>query len=115
MQTTLPREIQVIDLWPASIRFILPRRDLRQGRLIGWLLMVLGLAGMGSALYLVLAISFGVPWVLGGFLKQVAFGLGFLTVGGLVPLWWGLAALFGHRELEIRGEYLRTIERVGPF
>jgi hypothetical protein len=115
MNVQLPREIQVIDLWPASIRFVLPRRDLGRGKFIGWLLLLLGLIGLGAAIYLVLTISFGVPWVLGKFLRGAAFMLSLVSVGGLVPLWWGLAALVGHREIEIRGDAIRTIERVGPF
>jgi hypothetical protein len=39
----------------------------------------------------------------------------FPTLGGIVPLWWGAVGLWGHRELEIRGQWLRTIERLGPF
>jgi len=115
METKLPREIQVIDLWPASIRFVLPRRDLGRGKFVGWLLLLLGLVAMSGAIYVGLAMAGQVPWVLGKFLRGVAFIVGLITVGGLIPLWWGLAALFGHREIEIRGDSVRTFERVGPL
>ena len=115
METKLPREIQVIDLWPASIRFVLPRRDLGRGKFIGWLLLLFGLLAMSGAIYVGLAMAGQVPWVLGKFLKGAAFIGGLITVGGLIPLWWGLAALFGHREIEIRGDSIRTFERVGPL
>lgn len=115
METNLPREIQVIDLWPASIRFVLPRRDLGKGKFVGWLLLLVGIAAMSTAIYWGLATWAGVPWVLPKFLRAPAFFLSLATLGGLIPLWWGMAALFGHRELEIRGDSIRTIERVGPF
>jgi hypothetical protein len=115
METRLPREIQVIDLWPASIRFVLPRRDLGRGRFIGWLLLVLGLVAMSAAVYWALATFASVPWVLGKFLRAPVFFLSLATLGGLIPLWWGLAALVGHREIEIRSDSIRTFERVGPF
>jgi hypothetical protein len=115
METKLPREIQVFDLWPASIRFVLPRRDLGKGKFVGWLLLLLGVVAMAAAIYLGLAIAGQAAWVLGKFLRGVAFFLSLGTVGGLIPLWWGLAALFGHREIEIRGDSIRTFERVGPL
>jgi hypothetical protein len=70
---------------------------------------------MSAAIYLGLSFFAQVPWVLGKFLRAPAFFLSLATLGGLIPLWWGLAALFGHRELEIRGDSIRTFERVGPF
>jgi hypothetical protein len=115
METKLPREIQVIDLWPASIRFVLPRRDLGKGKFIGWLLLVVGIVAMSTAVYWGLATWAGVPWVLPRFLRAPAFFLSLATLGGLIPLWWGMAALFGHREIEIRGDSIRTFERVGPL
>jgi hypothetical protein len=115
MNVQLPREIQVIDLWPASIRFVLPRRDLGRGKFIGWLLLMLGLVAMSTAVYWALATWGGVPWELPNFLRAPAFFLSLATLGGLIPLWWGLAALFGHREIEIRGDSIRTFERVGPL
>jgi hypothetical protein len=115
MEISLPREIQVIDLWPASIRYILPKRDLGKGRWFGWALVLLGIAGMTAAVLLALAFADVVPWFLGRFLKSPAIILALVTVGGTIPLWFGMAGLFGHREIEIRGEYLRTIERIGPL
>jgi hypothetical protein len=115
METRLPREIQVIDLWPASIRFVLPRRDLGKGKFVGWLLLLLGLIAMSAAIYLGLAMVGQAVWVLGKFLRGATFILSLVTVGGLIPLWWGLAALFGHREIEIRGDSIRTFERFGPL
>ena len=115
METRLPREIQVIDLWPASIRFVLPRRDLGRGQFIGWLLLLLGSVAMGVAVYWVLATYAGVPWIVPKFLRAPAFFFSLATLGGLIPLWWGMAALFGHREIEIRGDLIRTFERVGPL
>ena len=115
MEISLPREIQVIDLWPASIRYILPKRDLGKGRWFAWVLVGLGIAGLTAAILVGLAFADVVPWMLGRFLKSVAIIIALVTVGGMLPLWFGLAALFGHREIEIRGEYLCTIERVGPL
>jgi hypothetical protein len=110
---TPPRN-QVIDLWPASIRFVLPRRS-RPGKFIGWLLLLFGLIATSGTIYVGLAMAGQAPWVLGRFLRGAAFFLGLATVGGLIPLWWGLAALLGHREIEIRGDSIRTFERIGPL
>jgi hypothetical protein len=40
---------------------------------------------------------------------------GIPTIGGLIPIWWGLSILIGRRVLTIRNGTLRTDERVGPL
>ena len=115
MDVKLPPEIAVTDLWPASVEFVLPRRDLGRGRIFGWLLLGLGLSVAGLLIYSILAAWMGVPWVLGKSFRSFVFFLSLPTLGGTVPLWWGLVSLAGHRKLVIRGPWLRTIERCGPF
>jgi hypothetical protein len=111
----LPKEVQVFDLWPASVRYVLPRRHLAGGWIFCGALLVAGLVEMGLLLHLLHAVLGGPHFIFGRAAAAILIVFGFLTLAGLLPLWWGLAGLFGHRELEITSERLRTIERVGPL
>ncbi|MDX1945850.1 MAG: hypothetical protein SFU86_10675 [Pirellulaceae bacterium] len=115
MQARLPSEVVVHDLWPASIEYILPPRDLGRGRVVGWLLLLLGLVVASLLTYSILAAWTDVRWVLGKSFRSFVFLVSLPTVAGLVPMWWGLAALAGHRRIRIRGIWLRTDERLGPL
>lgn len=115
MQTPLPPEVQVTDLWPASLRLALPRRDLGRGKLVCWLLLAAGLIEMALLAHLIQAALGGPNFILGSTLASFVSIFGLLTLAGTVPIWWGLAGLVGHRELEIKNDRLMTVERIGPF
>ncbi|HTN78020.1 MAG TPA: hypothetical protein VL096_22370 [Pirellulaceae bacterium] len=109
----LAPEIQLEDRSPESVRYILPRRRLGAGWFIGVILLIVGLVVMlAVALFVFSIVTVGPRLHPCGML--LAIFIGPMTWGGLTPFWWGLASFWGHRELELRGAYLRTIERVGP-
>lgn len=111
----LPNAIELRDQWPESVCYILPRRKLGHGKWLGLLLLVVGGGIMAVIVSSLVSSLAGWPRVrVGTFVIPVLF-LGFFTWGGLTPFWWGLALLLGHRELELRDGYLRTVERVGPL
>jgi hypothetical protein len=112
--TALPPEIVIEPLFPEGTRFILPRRDLGKARWVGLAPIVIGL------LFCIVPLSWA--WELaqampgGGFDPFLALFLLFLLPfvgGGLVPIAIGLAAVFGHSEVEVRDGKLRSSERIG--
>jgi hypothetical protein len=115
MDNKLPPEIVVQDVWPSSMRWVLPRRELAAGRIIVWVLFVMGLVLLSMTVNFGLSLGGVMPWIFGRMLGGLAIMVLIPTLGGIIPLWWGAAGLWGHRELEIRGPWLRTVERVGPF
>jgi hypothetical protein len=109
-------QLRVLDQWPQSIRWTLPRRRMGGERLLGIPLILAGLLILAALVLLVSGFVFGF-WP-----KRIDFCfvaplvlLAIPTRAGFVPMWWGLALLFGYRELEMRDGYLRTTERVGPL
>jgi hypothetical protein len=109
----LPPEIEVEDQWPESLCYRLPRRALASGF---WIALVLLASGLLALAWLVCAVG-GIllRWKLPipELLLFPGFAVGFATSGGLTPIWWGLSILFGRREVEIRGDRLRSSECVG--
>lgn len=109
----LPPEIEVEDQWPESLRYRLPRRALGS---VYWVALALVAIGFLSMAWLVAAIgSMVLGWKLPipTLLLFLGFPAGVVTSGGLLPIWWGLSILWGHRELIIRGEQLYSYECVG--
>jgi hypothetical protein len=115
MSSELPAEIEVEDQGPNGVRLRLPHRRLGGFRWVGLGLVIVGTVILGCLLTIVAAFSqvlpvFVRPWMF----FPVAF-LGIPTLGGAIPLWWGFAVLGGRRELIVRGNKLRAVERVGVF
>jgi hypothetical protein len=109
-----PPEIRVEDAWPASVRYILPRRSGKTALWLGRLLLAVGVFLFAMGMLAVLSAARVLPFRLPGpFFVLILCSV--FTLGGTIPMWWGLAALFGHREIEIARGYLRTTERVGPL
>lgn len=113
--TDLPPEIEVLHE-PDRASYRLPPREFGRWRLLGLVPLAVGLV---------------VLLKVGTFAQNVLFGenrplqwtdFAFASIGGLiglaiayVPLGLGLAALWGRREIVVRGGKLRTTERAGPF
>lgn len=119
---TLPPEIVVRQLAADSVRYVLPLRDLKYGKWLAGLLLVIGLLIFPCTLWTIYVIAssfFNLPAParrgLGGFaFFFCVFGAPF-TWGGFAPFWWGLVSFFGHREIEVNATHLLTVERCGPF
>lgn len=104
------------------LRLIFPRRSLRHGTAIVVVLLVMGVATFVAVLGFV-ALMTGIippteqripyPVLVAG--MALAVFLGAPTRLGLLPWWWGTAGLFGHREIELHPDAIRTTERCGPF
>lgn len=121
-ETLLPPEIVVRQLAADSVRYVLPLRDLKYGKWLAGLLLMVGLLIFPCTLwtlYLIASSLFNLPAPrrggLGGFAFFFCVFGAPMTWGGLAPFWWGLVAFFGHREIEINATHLLTVERCGPF
>ncbi len=104
----LSPNIVVEELQPEGRRYVLPRRDWTQMRWGGIALLVFGffelLFLVGFFSMMAQAFAGSPPWM------AIVFGV-FVTPM-FVPLAIGMAALFGHSEIEVHHDTLRTIERV---
>lgn len=109
-------QLRVLDQWPQSVRWTLPRRQLGWVRQASIPLILAGLFIQAALVAAVEALVFrqGAPRIDICFLAPLAM-LALPTRAGFVPIWWGLALLWGYRELELRDGYLRSTERVGPL
>jgi hypothetical protein len=109
----LPPEIRVERRAPGDLRYVLPRRPLGNYRWLGVAPLVFGL----------IALSFAWEWYATLVQMQMqAFSLIFGILGALcigssivVPIAIGVAMIWGHSSIEIRGSQLWSIEHVGPF
>lgn len=115
MSLSLPAEVQIEDHWPVSYTVRLPRRDLGALRWAAVALCVLGVLVASLIVYAIAAAVSGVDprW------HRHIFGLlvfiGVPTLGGLLPMFWGLALLFGRNELTIEADYLVARSYLGPL
>lgn len=119
---SLPPEITIREEATDRVRYILPLRNLKYGKWIGGILLIVGLLiSLCTAwtLYLIGSTVLNLPvprkGSLGGFAFFFAVFGAPMTWGGFAPFWWGLVSFHGHREIEIQGDYLLTVERCGPF
>jgi hypothetical protein len=109
----LPPEIHVERRAPEDVRYVLPRRPLGNYRWLAVAPLVFGLVGL----------SFAWDWFAPLVQMQMqAFSLIFGVLGALVigssiivPIAIGVAMVWGHSSIEIRGSQLWAIEHVGPF
>jgi hypothetical protein len=120
--SVFPSEVMVHEEANDSVRFILPLRDLKYGKWISGVLMIVGLLIFSCTvftLYTIAASFLALPApkrnVFGGGAFFFTIAAAPMTWGGLAPFWWGLVSFFGHREIEVRGGFLLTVERCGPF
>lgn len=115
MSLSLPAELQIEDHWPVSYTVRLPRRDLGALRWAAVAICVLGVLVAGLIVYAIAAAVSGIDprW------HRHIFGLlvfvGVPTLGGLLPMFWGLALLFGRNELTIEPDYLVARSYLGPL
>jgi hypothetical protein len=113
MNPPLPPEIEVLDQWPESFSYRLPRRNVGGTRWFGAVLILAGLLVALGVANLIATFFFNFHFLWRG-VSTIAFLLAIPTAGGSLPLWWGLGVLFGRRELVIKNGRLKTIEWVGP-
>lgn len=115
MSEKLPAQIEVEDNGPRGIVFRLPRRDLGGMRWVGVFATMLGLLVATGVAFTVVAMVRGVPLGWGRHIFGYLVFLALPTLGGTMPLWWGLSLLFGRTEFHLGDHYLRKQEFLGPL
>ncbi len=108
----LAPDVEVRELLPAGWHYILPRRDLGQGRWAGVIFFIIG----------TIMIVFGMLWLLSLLLKENVGWVGSLATGvfavpllsgGMALLALGCFMLFGQSEIVLNETHMATIERAG--
>jgi hypothetical protein len=120
MDQKLPADVRVAVL-PEGVRYVLPRRELGQGRKVGWVVLVVGLVITGFMVFwMVGPLIAGIRMLLDGELfGWVLIGFSLLGTMGLVVglgiLCAGVAIVTNatHSEVELRHGKLRAVERFG--